>query len=170
MRATVDTMRVLCLALAFAAPVGASAQESETAPTAAADENAELYCRNIANAAADARYQRQVDALTALERRLDERIAALEAKRAELEDWIQRRDDFLAKADESVVAIYSQMRPDAAAGQIAVMDPEAAAAILSKLTPRTASAILNEMDATTAAYLTSVMAGLPAAARGVAGS
>ena len=51
----------------------------------------------------------------------------------------------------SVVAIYSQMRPDAAAGQIAVMAPDAAAAILAKLSPRTASAILNEMDAQTAA-------------------
>ena len=70
-------------------------------------------------------------------------------------------EDFLAKADASVVAIYSQMRPDAASQQIAVMDPVAAAAILSKLNPRIASAILNEMNAQTAAMLTNVMAGLP---------
>jgi flagellar motility protein MotE (MotC chaperone) len=128
-------------------------------------DNAALYCRNIANAAADARYARQVNALAALEAELDERIAALEKKRAEFEEWVSRRDEFMHKADESVVAIYSQMRPDAAAQQIAIMDPEAAAAILAKVTARTASAILNEMDAETAAYLTNVMAGLPAASK-----
>ena len=94
---------------------------------------------------------------------LDERIAALEAKRAEYEKWVSRREDFLKRADDSVVAIYSQMRPDAAALQIAVMQPEAAAGILSKLQPRTASAILNEMDPTVAATLTNVMAGISAA-------
>jgi flagellar motility protein MotE (MotC chaperone) len=125
-------------------------------------DNASLYCRNIANAAADARYARQTAALTALEKELDDRIAKLEKRQAEYQEWVQRREDFLAKADDAVVAIYSQMRPDAAAQQIAVMDEEAAAAILAKVTPRTASAILNEMDATAAAHLTNVMAGLPA--------
>ena len=97
-------------------------------------------------------------------KKLEDSIAALEAKRTEYEKWVSRREDFLKRADESVVAIYSQMRPDAAAQQIAVMEQEAAAAILSKLQPRIASAILNEMDAVTAARLTNVMAGLPSAA------
>jgi flagellar motility protein MotE (MotC chaperone) len=126
------------------------------------EDNAALYCKNIANAAADARYARQADSLAAMNDELGKRIDALEKKRAEYEEWVKRREDFLRKADEAVVAIYSQMRPDAAAQQIAVMDAEAAAAILSKLSPRVASAILNEMDAPTAAHLTNVMAGLPA--------
>lgn len=133
------------------------------------DSNAAQYCKNIANPAADARYTRQVDSLTALEKQVDDRIAKLEAKRAEYEEWVKKREDFLAKADAAVVAIYSQMRPDAASQQIAVMDPEAAAAILSKLSPRIASAILNEMNATTAAMLTNVMAGLPQAKEGTSG-
>jgi flagellar motility protein MotE (MotC chaperone) len=132
-----------------------------TSASAPAD-NATLYCRNIANPAADARYARQADALADMQKALDDRIAALEKKRAEYEEWVTRRQQFLSRADESVVAIYSQMRPDAAAQQIAVMEEEAAAAILSKLAPRTASAILNEMDAAIAAHLTNVMAGLPA--------
>jgi flagellar motility protein MotE (MotC chaperone) len=140
---------------------GLPANEAEPAVAPADEDNASQYCRNIANAAADARYLRQSDALAAMEKQLDERIAKLEAKRAEYEEWVKRREEFLAKADGAVVAIYSQMRPDAAAQQISVMEPEAAAAILSKLTPRTASAILNEMDATIAAELTNVMAGLP---------
>jgi flagellar motility protein MotE (MotC chaperone) len=127
----------------------------------ASSDNASLYCRNIANAAADARYARQANALAAMEKELDDRLGKLEAKRAEVEDWIKRRQEFLDKADAAVVAIYSQMRPDAAAQQIAVMEPEAAAAILARLNPRIASAILNEMSATVAATLTTVMAGMP---------
>ena len=150
-------------------PTTSAAVDNKAGDVSSADaplDNAALYCRNIANAAADARYARQVNALAALEAELDERIATLEKKRAEYEEWVKRREEFMNKADESVVAIYSQMRPDAAAQQIAMMDPEAAAAILSKVTSRTASAILNEMEAETAAYLTNVMAGLPSATKG----
>jgi flagellar motility protein MotE (MotC chaperone) len=110
------------------------------------------------------RYARQSDALAAMSKELSDRIDALEKKRAEYETWVKKREDLLAKADASVVAIYSQMRPDAAAKQIAVMEDEAAAAILSKVNPRIASAILNEMDARVAAHLTNVMAGMPNAA------
>jgi flagellar motility protein MotE (MotC chaperone) len=181
MHPAIRTLTAASIAAIFAASAatGANAEDAEPATSAAIDakagalpsaeaplDNAELYCRNIANAAADARYARQVNALAALEKELDERIATLEKKRAEYEEWVKRREEFMSKADESVVAIYSQMRPDAAAQQIAMMDPEAAAAILSKVTPRTASAILNEMEAGTAAFLTNVMAGLPAAAKG----
>lgn len=143
-----------------AAPQPAAAEQANVPDDAA---NATAYCRNIANQAADARYARQAQSLEAMTKALDERIAALEAKRAEYEKWVSRRDEFLNRADESVVAIYSQMRPDAAAQQFAVMDQEAAAAILAKVQPRIASAILNEMEATAAASLTNVMAGIAAA-------
>lgn len=126
----------------------------------APETNALEYCRNISDAAADVRFALQAKALGEMEKELEERIAALEAKRAEYEEWLARREEFAKKADESVVAIYSQMRPDAAAQQIGIMDPLAAAAILSKLSPRTASAILNEMDPNTAAMLTGTIAGL----------
>ena len=141
------------------APAATTAPAADAAPQP--EDNASQYCRNIANPAADARYARQVDSLTALEKEIDDRIAKLEAKRAEYEEWVKKREDMMSKADESVVAIYSQMRPDAASQQIAAMDEAAAAAILAKLSPRIASAILNEMDAATAAHLTNVMAGLP---------
>ncbi len=171
-------LATLAIALSATATFAAEKQASiapqapQAAPAAepAPGDNAALYCKNIANAAADARYARQADSLAAMTKALDDRIAALEAKRAEYEQWVSRRQDFLSHADESVVAIYSQMRPDAAAQQIAVMDEEAAAAILSKLTPRTASAILNEMDANTAAHLTNVMAGLPGDAKKAGGA
>ncbi len=124
------------------------------------DENAAQYCSNIANAAADARFARQAQTLKALEAEIDKRVAALEQKRAEYQEWLDRREAFLKKADESLVAIYSQMRPDAAAAQLTAMSDEAAASIVAKLQPRAASAILNEMDAAKAAQVASYMSGL----------
>nr|WP_244472561.1 MotE family protein [Methylobacterium sp. Leaf89] len=115
------------------------------------------YCASIADAAADARFAWQKEQLATLERQVEERIAALEAKRAEYETWLARRDAFLAKADEGVVAIYTKMRADAAALQLANMPDEGAAAILTKLNARNASAILSEMEAARAAQLARMM-------------
>lgn len=115
------------------------------------------YCANIADAASDARFAWQKETLTSLEKEIEGRIKVLEEKRAEYEAWLKRRNEFLAKADEVVVAIYSRMRPDAAALQLANMRDDAAAAILTKLGPRNASAVLNEMEPARAAQLTSVM-------------
>lgn len=129
-------------------------------PQSAADANAAQYCAGIANAAADARYARQASALAAMEKEIEDRIAKLEAKRAEYEQWLQRRENFLKKADAALVAVFSQMRPDAAAAQLTAMSEDAAAAILTKLSPRTASAILNEMDPTRAAHLATTIAGM----------
>ena len=111
------------------------------------------YCNTIADAAADARFAWQKDQLAALEKQVEERIKALEAKRAEYEGWLTKRNEFLAKADESVVAVYAKMRPDAAALQLANMPDEPAAAILTKLNARVTSAILSEMEAARAAQL-----------------
>jgi flagellar motility protein MotE (MotC chaperone) len=122
--------------------------------------NTEQYCASLIDTARDARFARQKAAIEGLEKDLEERIAQLEAKRAEYEKWLTRREEFLRKADESVIAVISQMRPDAAAAQLTVMGDDPAAAILAKLNPRVASAIMNEMDSTRAARLTGVMVGI----------
>jgi flagellar motility protein MotE (MotC chaperone) len=156
-----STLGLIALALSGAACL------AQTAPVAVParlpdgpEANAAQYCAGIANAANDARYARQMAALVAMEKEIDERIAKLEAKRAEYQTWLQRRETFLKKADESLVAMVSQMRPDAAAAQLTVMSEDAAAAILTRLTPRTASAILNEMDPGRAAVLATTIAGM----------
>lgn len=136
----------------------APAADAAAAPTAATV--ATQYCSNIVDAAADARFARQAAALAELERDIEERLARLEAKRAEYEDWLDRREKFLKTAEDGLIAIYTQMKPDAASAQLSIMDEMTAAAILSKLTPRTASSILNEMNPTKAALLTNIMAGL----------
>lgn len=152
------TPRAAAAAIALCAagsPLPALAQTpAEVAETAAA------YCGNLANDAADARFQRQVNRLKEVEADIEGRLAALEEKRVEVEDWLKRRELFLARAEESLVAIYSGMRPDAASAQLAVMDELTAAALIAKVNPRTASAILNEMAAEKAARIATIMTGL----------
>jgi flagellar motility protein MotE (MotC chaperone) len=120
---------------------------------------AQQYCANIADAAADARFAWQKKALTEVQQEVDKRIARLEAKIAEYQKWLARRDEFSKKAQDSLVSIYSKMRPDAAASQLVKMDEETAAAVLLKLDPRIASTILNEIPAPQAARLTGTISG-----------
>ncbi len=87
-----------------------------------------------------------------------ERMKALEAKRVEYEEWLKRREVFLARAEDGVVKIYAGMKPDAAAERLAMVNAELAAAILMKLDSRKAGVILNEMDQKAAATLTGIMA------------
>jgi flagellar motility protein MotE (MotC chaperone) len=119
------------------------------------------YCTNIADAASDARFTLQKQALADMEKEIEGRIKVLEAKRAEYEEWLKRRNEVLEKADETIVMIYSRMRPDAAALQLMNMDEEIAAAVIAKLNPRAASAVLNEMEPARAAQLANVITDAP---------
>jgi flagellar motility protein MotE (MotC chaperone) len=144
----------LALAVAFALwPASAPAQDAAT-------EAALAYCTNLADDAADARFALQLSRLEAAEAAIDERIAALDEKRREYEEWLKKRRRFMERAEESLVAIYAGMRPDAASEQLAEMNEFTAAAVIAKVTPRTASAILNEMEAEKAARLATIIAGL----------
>jgi flagellar motility protein MotE (MotC chaperone) len=141
------------IGLAMSGPVMAQEKEGEAKSNA--------YCVNIADAAADARYALQKEALAKMEKELEGRLKILEAKRAEYEEWLRRRNEVLQKADETIVSIYSRMRPDAAALQLTNMDEEIAAAIVAKLNPRSASAVLNEMEPARAAQLANIITDAP---------
>lgn len=145
----------LALFLAQASGPAVLANEVSGGPPGA---EIQRFCSNIADAARDRRYALQAERLDKLKSEVDERIAALEEKRAEYEEWLKRREDFLAKAQDNVVAIYSNMNPDAAAEKLAALNVELAAAIVMKLDPRKAGVILNEMNNKVAAALTGVMA------------
>ncbi|RXT35475.1 MotE family protein [Bradyrhizobium betae] len=151
-----------------AAPVRPAKPGSVTAPpkpappqaAASGDSEVALFCSNVADPAVDARLAWQLKELEKAESLLRERIAEVEAKRAEYEKWMALRDDFLKKAEAQVVEIYSRMKPDAAATQIAGMADETAAAVLAKLSPRSSSAIFNEMDTARAAHLADLLGGM----------
>ena len=143
-----------------AVPAAATAAQeaAPAAPAAPGSDEVQRFCSNIADAARDRRYALQAEELQKLKSDIDERMKALEAKRLEYEEWLKRRDDFLAKAEDNVVKIYAKMKPDAAAERLAAVKVELAAGILMKLDPRQASTILNEMDSKVAAVITGVMA------------
>jgi flagellar motility protein MotE (MotC chaperone) len=151
-----------------AAPVRPAKPGSVTVPpkplpppaAATADNEVALFCSNVADPSVDARLAWQLKELEKAENLLRERIAEVEAKRAEYEKWMALRDDFLKKAEASVVEIYSRMKPDAAATQIAGMADETAAAVLAKLSPRSSSAIFNEMETGRAAHLADLLGGM----------
>lgn len=146
---------VFALMLAQAIPPPALAAEAGSSQPGG---EIQRFCSNIADAARDRRYALQTKRLENLKAEIDKRVEALEKKRAEYEDWLRRREEFLAKAQDNVVAIYSNMTPDAAAEKLAALNVELAAAIVMKLDPRKAGVILNEMNSKVAAALTGVMA------------
>lgn len=141
------------------APLPAPLPVTVTAPAVTPTGAGQQYCINIADTAADARFAWQKKTLGEIEQELDRRIALLEQRAKEYREWLARRDEFSKKAQGALVDIYTKMRPDAAALQLAAMDEETAAAVLTKLKPRSASAILNEMPAGQAARLTMTIAG-----------
>ena len=130
-------------------------QSAQTQPQSDKDR----FCKSIINPAADARAARLQRALEAAEQQLAKRIAELEAKRAELADWVAKRESFLQSVGPKVIDIYTLMKPDAAAQQLSLLDNSQATAILMRLKPRTSSAILNEMQTQRASELAKLMSG-----------
>lgn len=116
------------------------------------------YCANIADLAADARYMLQMKTLEDLEKKIDQKIVLLEAKRAESEAFLKKRDDAIKETRQDLVDIFSKMKPDVAAAQFEILDVETSASILKQLNARAAGTILNEMKAPVAAAITVKMA------------
>ena len=122
-------------------------------PAGAASE-AKQFCTNNLAVARDARLAWQTSKLLDLEAQIKQRLADLEARKAQLVDWLRKHDEAMKKATDDVIAIYAHMKPDAAASQLAVMDDATAVAVIAKLPPRVAGTILDEMDPPRAAQLT----------------
>jgi flagellar motility protein MotE (MotC chaperone) len=116
------------------------------------------YCANIADLAADARHMLQMKTLEDIEKKIDQKIVLLEAKRAESEAFLNKRNDAIKETRQDLVDIFSKMKPDVAAAQFEILDVETSASILKQLNARVASTILNEMKAPVAAAITIKMA------------
>jgi flagellar motility protein MotE (MotC chaperone) len=116
------------------------------------------YCLNVSDKAADSRVALQTATLKGLEGELDEKIKALEAKRIEVQAWVEKQQQLLTAAEAGLVEIYAKMDPEAAAAQLASVDTRLASSVLRQLKPRDASAILNEMKSGNAAELVKVIA------------
>jgi flagellar motility protein MotE (MotC chaperone) len=120
---------------------------------------ADQYCARVGELAASSQFAQQRKALASAQQELEARIKTLTKKSEEIKAWTKKREDFLAKATEGLLAIYGKMKPEIAATQLVAMSQTTAAAIVAKLPPKAAGAILAEMDPQRAARLSSVLAG-----------
>jgi flagellar motility protein MotE (MotC chaperone) len=134
-----------------------SAQEPASVSTTSTDDEIRQFCTNIADAARDQRYLLQKQELEKLQADVDERIAILETRRAEYEDWLTRRNDFLVRAEAGLVDIFKTMKADAAGPQLEEMDLEVAAAIIMKLPARQSGLVLSEMDPQKAGMIATII-------------
>lgn len=153
-------LRLSVVALAIASGLAPPIASAQVAPADIANDTAAAYCTNLADAASDARYARKLAHLRAVEERIDERLEALEKKRAEYEEWLGKRERFLSLADDGLISIYAGMRAEAASEQLAAMDEVTAAAIIARVQPRIAAGILAEMATDKAARLATIVAGM----------
>ena len=149
------------LAAALLASAGGAfaAEAAKPQPETLPPSDAAKFCANIVDAASDARFAWEAKTLKDLKSEIETATTDLEKKRAELEDMLKRRDEFQKLAEQSVVDIYSKMRPEAAAAQLAALDERMAAAVLIKLNARAASTILAEMDTPRAVSLAGLISG-----------
>lgn len=136
---------------------GTTAEKKSTTEIKTARDEIKAFCANIADAARDQRYLLQKEELTKLQTEVNERIALLERRKSEYEDWLKKREDFLKTADAGLIAIYKSMKADAAAAQLELVSPYVAAAILMKLAPNKSALILTEMKKEKAAELASII-------------
>lgn len=135
-----------------------SAQEPATVSATSPESEIQQFCTNIADAARDQRYLLQKQELETLQADVDARIAVLESRKAEYQDWLQRRNDFLVRAEAGLVEIFKTMKADAAAPQLEQMKLEIAAAIIMKLPARQSGLVLSEMDPQKAGMIATIIA------------
>ncbi len=115
------------------------------------------YCLNISDLATETRHAILTKRLLVLEAQVDSKLDELAGQIEILKTWTKKREDFIAKANESLVQIFQSMRPDAAALQLTEVGTGMAAAIISKLEPKYSSAILTEMKPEDAAKIAMVL-------------
>jgi flagellar motility protein MotE (MotC chaperone) len=143
--------------LAFFIQAPSAESQTTTITDLSTQDEIRRFCTNIADAARDQRYLLQKQELEKLQANVDERIATLETRRTEYQDWLARRNHFLEQAQQNLVSIYKTMKPDAAAPQLQEMHAEIAAAIIMQLPPRQSGMILAEMEAAKAAHVAGLM-------------
>lgn len=147
----------------------ALAQTRKNEPNHAGDgrrptgDDVQRYCANIVATSAAAALTARERQLRELEQEIKQRLGELEAKRVEIQQAMDRYESVIRKAGDALVNVYSLMKPDAAAAQIASLDDDAGAGLLLRLKPKSSSAILSEMETSRAAALTKRLAELSAA-------
>ena len=126
----------------------------------------EDYCVAVSDIAIERRLANQNAVLKELETRVQEGIARLEQRKAELEALLKRRDELRNLAQKELVDIYSGMDPEAASRQLEKLDVRLASSVVRQLKSRQASAILSEMSPEFAASMAKIIASAAQGGRG----
>lgn len=111
------------------------------------------YCADVAASAEAIRLDRRRNELAALEGEIGARLSLLDSKQRELRIVLEKLEAFERKTSEALVGLYTRMKPEAAAAQLAQLDAEVAAALMLHMKASASSAILGEMDASHGAAL-----------------
>ncbi len=149
---------ILASCLAGAGSAFAASNQKAAEPSCVAADAVIEYCMNITDKAKELRAARQAAMLKELEERVDAKIKELDAKRAELQTWVEQQQALRTAAEQAVVDIYATMEAEVAAKQLTELDPRTASSVLRQMKPRQASAILNEMKPEQAAPLMRIIA------------
>lgn len=149
--------RALLIGAVLVAVPQVSAQQPASVSVTSSDDEIRQFCTNIADAARDQRYLLQKQELEKLHADVEERIAILETRKAEYQDWLARRNEFLVRAEAGLVDIFKTMKADAAAPQLEEMDMEVAAAIIMKMPARQSGSVLSEMDPQKAGMIATII-------------
>jgi flagellar motility protein MotE (MotC chaperone) len=149
--------RVLTAAAVLTLVSQVGAQQPATISEASTNDEIQKFCTNIADAARDQRYLLQKQELEKLQADVDARIQTLEQRTTEYQDWLKRRNDFLARAQAGLVDMFKTMKPDAAAPQLQEMRMEIAAAIIMQLPARQSALFLSEMDPEKAGMISTII-------------
>jgi flagellar motility protein MotE (MotC chaperone) len=108
--------------------------------------------------ARDADLASMLPLLTAAEQKLDAKVVALEAVKAEVRVLLGQVSEQEKAENDRLVAVYSAMRPRDAARIFATLDDEVRLPVASAMRPRALSAIMAQMDPAAARVLTERLA------------
>ncbi len=139
------------------------AQISRGAPSASKDQ--EEACANIAASVELLHLERRRKQVSELEAEVTTKLSELETRQNDLRALLDRLDAFERKTDDALVGLYSGMKPESAAAQLAQLDDDMAAELMMRLKTKVSSLILGEMDAGRGAALAKKISQMRAAAR-----
>ncbi len=151
-------MAVLAIGMCMAAGQAQAANTGPATDAVASGSESDQFCLSVRDIALERRYALKQQQLNALKARIEKRIVLLEEKKEQFQNWAKKREEFISRADATLVAIYSKMRPDAAAVRLEAVGEGLAASIIMKLSSRQAGVILNEMKPERAAAITQIIA------------
>ena len=96
--------------------------------------------------------------MTAAEQKLDARVQALEAVKAEVAAMLGQVDEKQKAENDRLVAVYTAMRPREAARVFATLDDDVRLPVAAAMRPRTLAAIMAQMEPAAARALTEKLA------------